>query len=410
MQLRDYQQEISKNASDKIKSLGVVYLNCEVRTGKTLIALNTANLFGADNVLFITKKKAISSIESDYANFEFNFNITVINKESLHKIDGKFDFVIVDEAHSYASFPKPSKQAKQIKLNYSHLPMVLMSGTMCPEGYAQIYHQFWLSSRTPFIQFKTFYKWANNFVEITQMNFGYGMIKSYSRANYEKIKPIIDNYIITLTQEEAGFTSKVVETIIHLPMSEMCKIALNKLKKDKMFYTKSGDVVIADSGAKMMSKTHQICSGTIITDEGSSLVFDTSKAIFIKDKFKENKIAIFYKFKAELEALKTVFKDNLTMDLNEFNRTPKNIAYQIVSGREGVNLSKADYIVYYNIDFSAVSYWQSRDRMTTKDRLKNEVFWIFTKGGIEDKVYKAVMSKKNFTLKTFENDRAGYSN
>jgi hypothetical protein len=60
--------------------------------------------------------------------------------------------------------------------------------------------------------------------------------------------------------------------------------------------------------------------------------------------------------------------------------------------------------VYYNIDFSATSYWQSRDRMTTKDRLKSDVYWVFSKGGIEDKIYKAVTKKKSYTLTHFKVD------
>jgi hypothetical protein len=90
--------------------------------------------------------------------------------------------------------------------------------------------------------------------------------------------------------------------------------------------------------------------------------------------------------------------------LDEFNNSYKNIALQIVSGREGISLKKAEYLVYYNIDFSATSYWQSKDRMTTKERLENQVFWIFAKGGIEYDIYKAVTKKKNFTLKYFQKD------
>jgi hypothetical protein len=58
-------------------------------------------------------------------------------------------------------------------------------------------------------------------------------------------------------------------------------------------------------------------------------------------------------------------------------------------------------LVYYNIDFSATSYWQSRDRMTTKERLKNNIYWIFSKGGIEKDIYKAVIKKKDYTLSYF---------
>jgi hypothetical protein len=67
-------------------------------------------------------------------------------------------------------------------------------------------------------------------------------------------------------------------------------------------------------------------------------------------------------------------------------------------------LSKADTLVFYNIDFSATSYWQARDRMTTKERKSSDVFWIFSKGGIEKQIYKAVSNKKNYTLTHFRKD------
>ena len=80
-------------------------------------------------------------------------------------------------------------------------------------------------------------------------------------------------------------------------------------------------------------------------------------------------------------------------------------ASQIVSGREGINLSSADALVFLNIDFSAVSYWQSRARIQTKDRTKDaHIYWIFAKGGIEEKIYKAVMNKKDYTLEHFKKD------
>jgi len=116
------------------------------------------------------------------------------------------------------------------------------------------------------------------------------------------------------------------------------------------------------------------------------------------------KIGIFYKFKEELNALKSIYGDNLCTDLETFNTTKKSIALQIVSGREGISLKEAKILVYYNIDFSATSYWQSRDRMTTKERLKNDVYWIFSRGGIEADIYKAVTKKKDYTLRHFNRD------
>jgi len=179
---------------------------------------------------------------------------------------------------------------------------------------------------------------------------------------------------------------------------------MRKLRKDLVVEGKD-EVILADTAVKLMIKMHQLCSGTIKFESGNSKVIDDTKARFIKDKFKDKKIGIFYKFKEELYALKDVFgKDELTEDLDEFNATEKNIALQIVSGREGISLRQADALVYYNIDFSATSYWQSRDRMTTKDRLQNDVYWVFAKGGIERDIYKAVTKKKDYTLNHFKRD------
>jgi len=94
----------------------------------------------------------------------------------------------------------------------------------------------------------------------------------------------------------------------------------------------------------------------------------------------------------------------LTTEISEFNGSDKNIALQIVSGREGISLREADALVYYNIDFSATSYWQSRDRMTTLDRRDNKVYWVFSVGGIEYKIYQAVVKKKDYTVYHFRND------
>ena len=72
MNLREYQEEIVNKASELIGAFRFVYLAMEVRTGKTLTSLSIAQRVGAKRVLFLTKKKAISSIEDDYFNFGFD--------------------------------------------------------------------------------------------------------------------------------------------------------------------------------------------------------------------------------------------------------------------------------------------------------------------------------------------------
>ena len=358
---------------------------------------------GAASVLFITKKKAISSIINDYENYGFDFYINVINNESLHKVEGEYDIVVSDEHHRNASFPKPNKSAKIIKQRWANLPMIFLSGTPNAESYSQVYHQYWLSNNSPFKQWPNFYKWAQNFVNITTRNFGYADVKDYSQADYAKIKPLIDKHIITYTQKEAGFESNVNEHILHCDMKPITLQIISQLKKDKIVQGHNG-VIIADTAVKLQNKIHQLCSGTCILEDGTSAIIDHSKAEFIRDKFQGKKIGIFYKFKGELQILRDIFGDSLCTELDEFNGTDKNIALQIISGREGISLREADALVYYNIDFSSISYFQSKDRMTTMDRQANDVYWVFARKGIEAKIYKNVINKKDYTVNMFKRD------
>ena len=403
MELRPYQDEIAKKATKILKECGFVYLSMEVRTGKTITALETAYNFAAQRVLFITKIKAFSSIKSDYDNIGYLYNLTIINKESLHTIEeNDFDVVIIDEAHGLAAFPKASKYQKDIRKRFSKKPIIFLSGTATPESFSQWYHQLQVTDKSPFKQYTNFYKWANDYVNVTEQNLGYAKVKVYKDGKEHQILKSVQPFILTFTQAEAGFTSEVNEHILECPMEDITYDIIKRLKRDKIVQGKSG-LILGDTGVKLMQKVHQLCSGTCKFEDGTSMVIDYSKAKFIKWKFENEKIAIFYKFKEELNALRQVYgAENLTEDLDEFNNSFKSIALQIVSGREGISLKNAKYLVYYNIDFSATSYWQSRDRLTTMDRSSNDVYWVFAKGGIENAIYKSVLNKKNFTLNLFK--------
>lgn len=403
MKLRQYQIEIAKKANEILKELNIVYLVCEVRTGKTLMALETAKLFGANKVLFLTKKKAIQSILSDFKALNYNYDITVVNNESVHLIKDMYDLIISDEHHRNGAFPKPNNATKIIKEKFNHLPMIFLSGTPTPESYSQIYHQFWLSKYSPFKEYINFYKWANIFVNVKKKYLGYAEVNDYTDANQDKIKKLIDKYLITFTQEQAGFKTNVQETILEVEMLPITYSITKTLKKDNVYQGKN-DLILGETAVKLMNKLHQLYSGTCILESGKGIILDNSKLIFINEKFKNNKIAIFYKFNQELQMIKEFYKDNICFDLETFDSTDKNIACQLQSFREGVSLKNADYIIFLNIEHSAITYFQAKDRMTTMERKANEVFYIFARGGIENHIYKSIMNKKNYTLSQFKKD------
>lgn len=403
---RDYQVDIIERGTQILEKHGFLYLAMEVRTGKTLTSLGIGDRTHAERVLFITKKKAIGTIEADYNLLKPSYYMCVINYESLHLVmdDWKWDLIICDEAHSMGAFPKPSGRASLVaEVIRKYRPkVILLSGTPTPESYSQMYHQVYAIRNSPFYDYPNFYRFCDKYVKIKQKMINGRLMNDYSHG----METIIDEmkpYTINYTQAEAGFKSKVKEEILYVTMKDSTYSMIKRLKRDLVIEGKD-ETILADTPVKLMMKVHQLCSGTIKFESGNSMVLDTSKAEFIKQKFQGSKIGIFYKFKEEYNALKQVFGDDLTSELSVFEDTDKNIALQIVSGREGISLRDADFLVYYNIDFSATSYWQSKDRMTTKDRLENQVYWVFSEGGIEQDIYKAVSKKKDYTINHFKRE------
>jgi DNA polymerase III delta prime subunit len=410
MTLRDYQLTIRDRGVAILKEHGMLYLAMEVRTGKTLTALAIAEEYGAFNVLFCTKKKVLDDIGRQYESIPHTFDFDVINYESLHKLEdpNEYDFIILDEAHCLGAFPKPAERTQALKKFVRSRPVVYLSGTPTPESWSQIFHQLWISQRSPFGH-PNFYSWAKEYTYPSVKHFYNRAVNDYSKAKVEPIREKVDHLFISFTQAEAGFSETIDEEIVWVTMQPKTMNLIDKLRRDGLYENKQGRAIVADTAAKIMNKVHQLCSGTVITDlpDRKSVVVDRTKAKYILDRFEGQKIAIFYKFVEEWHLLNDTFGDRLAATPEEFNATDADTWYvsQIQSGREGINLSAADAIVMLTIDHSAVSYFQARARLQTKDRKKTaKVYWLFSVGGIEEKIYRSVIRKKDYTLAHFKRD------
>ena len=402
--LRDYQDKIADWACKTVRQYGVAYPAMEVRTGKTLTALEAAKRYGAKKVLFLTKKRAMPSIENDYKAIDKPFNIVIINNEQLHNlVDNDFDLLISDEHHRNSAFPKPNTGTKIIKHRFGHIAQIYLSGTPAIESGSQWYHSFWCSNNSPFRYYANFYKWANDYTYPKMKYLGSRQVRDYSSSKDDAIMAKINHLIYFFTQKEAGFISGIDENVLHCRMSDRTNSMLKLLAKDRIIRGNE-DVILGDTPVKLMSKLHQLESGTVILESEKAIITDTTKVEFIRDKFAGKKIAIFYFFKKELELIKSVMGDKICTDLETFEKTDKWIALQQVSGSEGISLKAADYIVYLSWGYSGKNYTQSRDRMSTIDREDNNVIFVFQKGGLMERIYKTIINKKKYNDKLFEKD------
>ena len=404
--LRPYQTDGAHNLRSILVRNRIAYLRGEVRTGKTLTAFETARLLEVTKVLVVTKKKAIASIIKDAA--AIGVEATVTNYEQLPKLKGtSWGLIIVDEAHGVGAYPKPSKRFKDLRqLHYSMV--LLMSGTPSPESYSQLYHQFALGP-APWGDHRNFYRWADTYVRVKDKRVGTGtVVKDYSDANEALVLRDIQPLTVTITQEQAGFQTQIVEQVHTVPMKPRTYRLAGRIMRDGVIGRPGRRVVLADTAVKQMSKLHQIYSGTVITEHHGPVMFDRSKAEYCIKNF-TRKTAILYKFKAEGDMLKQVYAGRWTDSPEVFNATPDAVYIgQVQSSREGVNLSSADDLVFFSIDFSSLSYLQGRDRASYLGRTTPPVVhWLFAERSIEPRIYKLVKDKQDYTVSHYRHDRAG---
>ena len=404
MQLRDFQIDISSRASLLLRNYGVAYLSMECRTGKTFTALATAEKYHAKRVLFVTKRKAIPSVESDYHMLSPSFSMDAVTHDSVHKCVSDYDLVIVDEAHAIGAFPKPSKRAKELKKVCGDSAVLLLSGTPSPESYSQLYHQFWICAKSPWKKYPNFYKWAKAYVIKAERKINGYTVSDYSSARKDMIDADTRHLFIDFSQKEAGFTCNIEEEIRVIPASERTRELIARLKQDKVVYLEDGSAVLGDTPVKLMGKLHQLSSGTVITEEGDRIITDYFKAQYIWSNFKGRKVAVFYVYQSEAEMLKKAFP-NWTDSPEIFQSQPDRIFIgQVRSAREGVRLDTADVLIFLNLEYSFLSYEQGRNRLSSKERESPaKVCFLCSDCGIESKILEAVHNKEDFTYSYYRN-------
>lgn len=398
MSLYKYQKEIVLKASQILAERHIVYLNMGMRTGKTRVALSIAKNY--NNILFVTKKRVISFIYKEIDELGITKPITVINYEQLHKyLDKTYDLVIVDEAHSIGAFPKPSLRAKLLKAicNKNNCDVVLMSGTPFPESLSQCYHQFYISNYSPFNIYKNFYAFANDYVNIVLKKVSATTtVRDYSHCK-DSVLAILQPYTITFSSEEGNVNTPKKEYIIYVSDDQIEKYLYQIIKlgiiRDLDYYR--------SNASEQFEKAWQLCGGFIYLND-EPVILSTKKAEALKSL--DGYTIIFYKFKAELGILKTTLGTELTTNVSEFQAgTCKYIALQYLSGREGINLSLANNIVYYNLDFSYTSYSQSLERASCQLKDSVNVYYIFYENiNFERRILDTLKDKKNFNLRTFK--------
>jgi len=403
MKLYNHQQKMINQAKPILDKYALVYIAAETRTGKSIATIHLLK-DDYESILVLTKKKAISSWESDLKLSKAN-NFTVTNYESIHKLDGEFDCLVLDESHSIGSFPKPSQRAKQIQEKYSHLPVVYLSATPSAEAYSQLYHQFWISENSPFVEYPSFYKWYKAFGDDDSFMMAGRLIRKYKAIRVDEVIEQISHLIVTMTKIEANF-DVLVNTQKHLVNADPRYMSFYESFENRRVVKVDEFDIVAESAVTLLNKLHQFSGGTIKVSDNLALILSMHKVNYIKRLTLPGKIVILCNYVKERELLLQEL-DNSTDDVEQFkNGDSKYFVGHIKTFSEGVDFSYAESMVIYSLSFSATTYIQSKERLANKKRTKPiVVHYLLTKNSIDEYVYAAVSEKMNFTSSYYKRFR-----
>lgn len=126
-----------------------------------------------------------------------------------------------------------------------------------------------------------------------------------------------------------------------------------------------------------------------------------------------DRVIVFYNFNAELEALKGVCEsvgrsyslvNGQGRDLYNYeNKSDSITLIQYQAGAMGLNLQKANRIIYFTPPLSSELFEQSKKRIHRIGQSKTCFYYYLTcKGSVEEKIYSTLAMRKDFTDKLFE--------
>lgn len=127
----------------------------------------------------------------------------------------------------------------------------------------------------------------------------------------------------------------------------------------------------------------------------------------------EDRVIIFYNFNKELEIIKkmcenlekpvSVINGNIK-DLKNFNQYENSITLvQYQAGAMGLNLQKANKIVYFSLPLQSELFEQSKKRIHRIGQEKTCFYWyLITKNSVEEQIYQTLKERRDYTNKLFE--------
>ena len=407
--LWQHQQEMVDHAISCFDSYGYVWWLAGCAVGKTLAAYEVARRIDAKSVLVLTTKAAITSawlqdaakhldsvsvvgptkgtvkqrVSALYDRYDHNPLVFVINYEAALRamdelMDFQWDLVIADESHKLKSYSSQTSNAlAELARNVPY--KIAMTGTPWDDrptdafGQARFldstpgYGSGYMKSRllgayTPFYEQYVIYKTKDNIKIPT----GY--------KNIDELRSIVAPFTLYVDSED------VLELPEEMIINRYVDLAPKTMKiyqelQDEYITWVDGEPVIVDNPLTLSMRLHQVCSGYVGSDSrtipGESAKLDETMSII--DEVGGKPVVVFTTFTEDVRRIAAACKKEKIGTRLLVGGTHEHVEWQagagqvlianLAAGSEGVDLTRARYVVYHSYSHSKTAMTQSRARV-----------------------------------------------
>lgn len=277
--------------------------------------------------------------------------------------------------------------------------MILLSGTPCSGKYENLWTQIhllgWGISEDLY---------NKQYVNRKLVDFGgqkfWQVDKKDPYKNIERLKSKLREY---------GSVFMKTEEVFDLPSQTFIDVMVDTSKEYKHFM-KHGIVtfddveLVGDTSLTKQLYARQLCG-----------IYSQSKLNAFEDILNStnDRLIVFYNFKAEVEALKRICEraqrpyslvNGTIKDLDAYETESDSVTFiQYQSGSKGLNLQKANKIIYYSPTVRCDDWMQSKKRI---HRIGQEqpcfYYKMIVKGSVEEQIYDALLKGVDYTDELFK--------
>ena len=414
MKLFDYQEKALALTSDKDNSA----FYYDMGLGKTFIGSERLRLYGERvNIIVCQKSKIKDWCEhfkehyTDYAVFDLTNKkdmqgfmiypiykcIGIINyelayrREELRKLK---DFTMMLDESSMIKNETAKRTKFMLSLKPSHT--ILLSGTPTDGKYEFLYSQLrllgWKITKTAYY---------NRYIKTELRSYGGPMFRVVTGyKNVSELKAKLKEY---------GAVFAKTEEVIKLPEKKFIK-EYSTVSSDYKKFMKDRVIKIDDkelTGDSTLSKrlyARMLCSA--YSKDKIARLIDLVNST-------SDRVIIFYNFNTELEALRKVLFDRpisivngQIKDLKAYENNDNSVTLiQYQAGAMGLNLQKANRIIYFSLPERSELFEQSKARICRIGQEKQCYYHIMMcRKSVEEKIYECLLMRKDYTDELFRKE------